>query len=49
MGYTLHFLKFLPETDILADKLRHTAIKIQERSAVVFIYQLCNIKTWNHN
>jgi hypothetical protein len=49
MGYTPHVLKFPPETYILADKLRHTAIKIQERSAVVFIHQLCNIKTWNHN
>ena len=35
MSYTLHCLKFPPETDILPDKLRHTAIKIQERSAVV--------------
>jgi hypothetical protein len=49
MGYTLHCLKFLPETDILAHNLHDKAIKIQERSAVVFI-QLCNIiETWNNN
>jgi hypothetical protein len=49
MGYALHCLKFLPETDILADNLHHKAIKISERIAVVFIQQFCNIETWSNN